>query len=81
MPKQAHMAALQARASAKDLLAGLAGGVQDATFKVELMCIIDALDKGTLVWRTPQRQWLLPPLRIFHWLKGRFEKRYLAQYR
>ena len=45
------------------------------------MCIIDALDTGTLVWRTPKRQMVLPPLRIFHWLKGRFEKRYLAQYR
>lgn len=81
MPKQAHMADLQAAAAAHNLLAGLAGGAQEATFKVELMCIIDALDKGTLVWRTPQRQWLLPPLRILHWLKGRFEKRYLAQYR
>ena len=81
MPKQAHMADLQARAAAHNLLAGLAGSAQDATFKVELMCIIDALDTGTLVWRTPTRNLLLPPLRIFHWLKGRFEKRYLAQYR
>ena len=81
MPKQAHMADLQAAAAAQNLLAGLAGGTQNATFKVELMCIIDALDKGTLVWRTPTRQTVLPPLRIFHWLKGRFEKRYLAQYR
>ena len=81
MPKQAHMADLQARAAAQNLLAGLAGGAQEATFKVELMCIIDALDTGTLVWRTPTRNLLLPPLRIFHWLKGRFEKRYLDQYR
>ena len=81
MPKQAHMADLQARAAAQNLLAGWAGGAQEATFKVELMCIIDALDTGTLVWRTPQRNLLLPPMRIFHWLKGRFEKRYLAQYR
>ena len=81
MPKQAHMADLQAAAAAQNLLASLAGGAQNATFKVELMCIIDALDTGTLVWRTPTRQLLLPPMRIFHWLKGRFEKRYLAQYR
>lgn len=81
MPKQAHMADLQARAAAKNLLAGWAGGAQEATFKVELMCVIDALDTGTLVWRTPQRNLLLPPMRIFHWLKGHFEKRYLAQYR
>ena len=81
MPKQAHMADLQAAAAAQNLLAALANGAQNATFKVELMCIIDALDTGTLVWRTPKRQMVLPPLRIFHWLKGRFEKRYLAQYR
>lgn len=81
MPKQAHMADLQARAAAHNLLAEMAGGAQDATFKVELMCIIDALDTGTLVWRTPRRNVLLPPLRLFHWLKGRFEKRYLDQYR
>ena len=81
MPKQAHMADLQARAAAQNLLAGLAGGAQEATFKFELMCIIDALDTGTLVWRTPTRNLLLAPLRIFHWLKGRFEKRYLDQYR
>ena len=81
MPKQAHMADLQATAAAQNLLAALANGAQNATFKVELMCIIDALDTGTLVWRTPKRQMVLPPLRIFHWLKGQFEKRYLAQYR
>lgn len=81
MPKQAHMADLQARAAAHNLLAEMAGGAQDAIFKVELMCIIDALDTGTLVWRTPRRNVLLPPLRLFHWLKGRFEKRYLDQYR
>lgn len=81
MPKQAHMADLQARAAVQNLLAGLLGRVQDATFKVELMCIIDALDTGTLVWRTPKRNVLLPPLRMLHWLKGRFEKRYLDQYR
>lgn len=81
MPKQAHMADLQARAAAHNLLAGLAGGAQDATFQVELMCIIDALDTGSLVWRTPRRNVLLPSLRLLHWLKGRFEKRYLDQYR
>ena len=81
MPKQAHMADLQAAAAAQNLLAGLAGGVQEATFKVELMCIIDGLDQGSLVWRTPQRNVLLPRLRAFHWLKSRFEQRYLRQYR
>ena len=81
MPKQAHMADLQAAAAAQNLLAGLAGGAQNATFKVELMCIIDGLDQGSLVWRTPRRNVLLPRLRAFHWLKRGFEQRYLGQYR
>ena len=81
MPKQAHMADLQAAAAAQNLLARLSGAAQSATFKVELMCIIDGLDQGSMVWRTPQRTVLLPRMRAFHWLKRSFEKRYLAQYR
>jgi len=81
MPKQAHMADLQARAAAQNLLAGLAGRPQTATFEPELACIIDALDQGTLVWRTPRRNVVLPPSRIFHWAKRAFEWRYLRQYR
>ena len=81
MPKQAHMADLQAAAAVQNLLAGLAGGAQSATFKVELVCIIDGLDQGSLVWRTPQRTVLLPRSRVFHWLKRGFEQRYLRQYR
>lgn len=81
MPKQAHMADLQAAAAAQNLLARLSGAAQSATFKVELMCIIDGLDQGSMVWRTPQRTVLLPRTRALHWLKRGFEKRYLAQYR
>lgn len=81
MPKQAHMADLQAAAVAQNLLAGLTGGVQGATFRVELMCIIDGLDQGSLVWRTPKHNVLLPRSRAFHWLKRSFEQRYLRQYR
>ena len=81
MPKQAHMADLQAAAAAQNLLASLAGGVQSATFKVELMCIIDGGNQGSLVLRTPTRNVLLPRMRALHWLKRGFEKRYLAQYR
>lgn len=81
MPKQAHMADLQAAAAAQNLLAGLSGGAQDATFKVELMCIVDGGDQGSLVWRTPTRNVLLPRTRALHWLKRGFEQRYLRQYR
>jgi len=81
MPKQAHMADLQAAAAAQNLIDGLAGRPQTASFKVELACIIDALGTGTLVWRTEQRNLLLPPLRLMHWAKRGFERRYLARYR
>jgi sulfide:quinone oxidoreductase len=40
----------------------------------------DALGRGTLVVRTPARNWLLPPTRLFHWAKHAFERRYLKQY-
>lgn len=81
MPKQAHMADLQAEAAAKNLLADLNGGVADATFKVELVCIVDSVDKGTLVARTEKRSLVLPSCRVFHWLKRGFEWWYLRQYR
>jgi sulfide:quinone oxidoreductase len=81
MPKQAHMADLQARAAAQNLLAGLAGRPQTAGFEVELACIIDALDQGTVVWRTPRRNVVLPSSRVFHWAKRAFEWQYLRQYR
>jgi len=81
MPKQAHMADLQAAAAAQNLLAGLRGQAATATFKVELLCIIDALSQGTLVWRTPERNIVLPPLRLLHWAKRWFEGLYLRKYR
>ena len=81
MPKQAHMADLQAAAAAENLLAGLRGQTPSKTFKVELICIIDAIDHGTLVFRNPQRQIILPSSRLFHWAKRIFEGKYLKQYR
>jgi sulfide:quinone oxidoreductase len=81
MPKQAHMADLQAAAAAANLLGDLDGGSTNEIFKVELMCIIDALSQGTLIVRTPTQNWLLPPTRLFHWAKGAFERRYLKRYR
>lgn len=81
MPKQAHMADLQAAAAAENLLADLQRKPSSATFKVELICIVDAVDHGTLIWRTPERNWLLPATRLFHWAKRGFEWNYLRQYR
>jgi sulfide:quinone oxidoreductase len=81
MPKQAHMADLQAAAAAANVLAEWRGQPAKATFKVELMCIVDAIDHGTLIWRTPKHNWILPPNRLFHWAKRGFEWHYLRQYR
>lgn len=81
MPKQAHMADLQAAAAAENLLAALRGKIPRATFKVELICIIDAIDHGTVVFRNEARQIILPSSRLFHWAKRIFEVKYLKQYR
>lgn len=81
MPKQAHMADLQAGAAVRNLLAELAGRPGAHGFKVELVCIIDAIDEGTLVFRNERRQIVLPPTRLMHWAKRGFERRYLALYR
>ena len=80
-PKQAHMAELHAKAAAANLLDGLAGRPQSAGFVPELACIIDSGSHGALVLRSPARTLVLPPLRLMHWAKRRFEARYLSQYR
>lgn len=80
MPKQAHMADLQARAAAHNLLQELDGKAPDATFKVELLCIVDSNDKGMLIARTPKRNIVLPACRLWHWAKRFFEWWYLRQF-
>lgn len=81
MPKQAHMADLQAVAAAANLLGDLNRQPVNRTFKVELICIVDAIDHGTPVFRTEQRNLMLPSSRLFHWVKRGFEWNYLRQYR
>jgi sulfide:quinone oxidoreductase len=81
MPKQAHMADLQAEAAATNIHAELNGRQPEATFKAELMCIVDSMDQGMLVTRTEKRNWVLPRSRLWHWSKSLFEKKYLRQYR
>jgi hypothetical protein len=63
MPKQAHMADLQAATAAENLAAELAGRPADKKFKVELMCIVDSLDAGMLVRRTESSAWALPRMK------------------
>jgi sulfide:quinone oxidoreductase len=81
MPKQAHMADLQADAAARNLIASLNGTAATATFRSEIICIMDGLDKAMLVVRTEKRSIILPASRVFHWAKRAFEGHYLRQYR
>lgn len=80
-PKQGHMAVLHGETSARNLLAEFAGEAPTHTFKTELACIVDSLDKGMLVTRTANSNLMLPPLRALHWAKRFFEWWYLRQYR
>jgi sulfide:quinone oxidoreductase len=81
MPKQAHQADLQAKVAARNLLGELSGETRRRTFRAELICVIDTLDRGLPVVRTGRRAWALPPLRTMHWAKALFEHRYLRRYR
>ena len=81
LPKQAHIADLQAKTAAENLLLALAGKPPVARFKVELICIVDTLDRGILVYRDEKRALMLPPCRLFHWAKRFFEWQYLRPYR
>ncbi len=81
MPKQAHMADLQAEAAAKNLLAELNGQEATATFKVELICIVDSNDKGIMISRTENKNIMLPGMLLLHWMKQFFEWWYLRKYR
>jgi sulfide:quinone oxidoreductase len=81
MPKQAHMADLQAETAAKNLVAELRGQPAEATFRVELVCIIDSIDRGMLVARTDRLNLMLPASPVFHWAKRAFERLYLRRYR
>lgn len=81
MPKQAHMADLQAEAAASNLLSEMAGQKADASFKVELVCIVDSSDKGMMISRTENSNIMLPGTILLHWAKRLFEWWYLRQYR
>lgn len=79
-PKQAHMADLQAVVAADNLLAELRGLPAKKSFRWELICIVDTLDKGILVFRNAHFRFVLPAF-FFHTVKRLFEWNYLRQYR
>jgi len=81
LPKQAHMADLQAEAAAHNLLSELNGQQPTETYKVELMCIVDKRNSGTLITRSETGGVMLPLGIVGHWTKRFFEWMYLRQYR
>ncbi len=81
MPKQAHMADLQAEAAVANLMGEFQGQRPSYTFKSELICIVDSRNSGLLVTRTPNRNIVTPSFVGFHWAKRAFEWWYLRQYR
>jgi len=81
MPKQAHMADLQAETAAENLLAEFDGRSPNRTFRIELLCVVDSLDAGMLVRRTEGGSQSLPPLGVMHSAKRFFESWYLRRYR
>jgi len=81
LPKQAHMADLQARAAAQNLLLALSGKAPQAIPRPELICIVDSVDAGMLVYRDTKRSFMLPSSRLFHWAKRYFEGHYLRAFR
>ncbi|MBF0446914.1 MAG: FAD-dependent oxidoreductase [Magnetococcales bacterium] len=72
--KQAHMAELQARCAADNLLAELNGHAPEKRFRTELICIVDTLDSGMFVSRFKGFNLILPPTRLLHWAKQMLER-------
>jgi sulfide:quinone oxidoreductase len=80
LPKQAHLADLQAETAIDNLISELDSQPVTKKFKVELVCIMDMYNKAVLVWRDEKRSFLLP-CRLLHWAKIAFEWWYLRNYR
>jgi len=81
MPKQAHMADLQAAAAVANLMDEFDGKAASHTYKAELMCIVDTRSSAMFVARTAKRNILAPSFIGFHWAKRFFEWWYLRKYR
>ena len=81
LPKQAHMADLQASAAVANLMDAFGGKPPSHTYRAELMCIVDTRSSAMFVARTAKRNLILPSFIGFHWAKRFFEWLYLRRYR
>ncbi len=80
LPRQAHMAELQAAVAAHNALRHLHGEKPDRSFRNELLCILDSLDGGTLIYRTPSTARVVQGS-FWHLAKRMGEWRYRLRYR
>jgi len=80
MPKQGHSADIQAEVAAENIKDHLSGRKATRQFRVELVCIVDSLNSGTLIYRSESRNFLFKNS-LMHNAKAFFEGRYLARYR
>jgi sulfide:quinone oxidoreductase len=81
MAKQAHQADLQAEAAVANIIGEMKGEAPRHNFKAELICIVDTLDTGIVVYRSEKRSFFLPTSKLGHWAKRIFEGMYLKAYR
>ena len=81
LPKQAHQADLQAQAIAANIAAMEKGEAPKTPFLPELICIMDSLDTGMLVFRRGRINLVLPAMKPLHWLKRLYERHYLRAFR
>ncbi len=81
LPKQAHMADLQADAAAKNLYHSLQEQPATASYQSELSCILDTGNAGIWVTRNAKHNRVIAENRGMHWAKKVFAWRYLRQYR
>ncbi len=80
LPKQGHTADLQAEAAVHNAVLHLQSQPADKAFRAELVCIVDTMDSGIMVFRNKDHASVLPnPL--WHAAKMAFEWRYLLHYR
>ncbi|MEG3638774.1 NAD(P)/FAD-dependent oxidoreductase [Magnetococcus sp. PR-3] len=79
--KQGYGAGMQAKAAATNLYDELAGREIGATYRNELLCVVDTLDTGMWVQRSPKFNFILPPLRSMHYVKRAMEWKNLAPLR
>ncbi len=81
LAKQAHQADLQSEAAVANIVGEMKGEAPSHDFKAELICIVDTLDTGIVVYRSEKRSFFLPTSKLGHWAKRIFEGMYLKAYR